>query len=304
MNLYFIISSQDVKLSTQHEAALRAIGNLKVIVHKGKISDIQELVSDEADKVIALDPDVTDWSLDPAELGTIKNLKAICTQSTAFTWLSPEELKKKGIAVYNVPGFSTDSVAEYAIAMAIESARRLPLHLKAGSLVWATQPMLLKGKTLGIVGLGKIGKRIAEIGKGFGMEVVYWSKNSRDDRFTLGSLEEVFSRVDVLIPALKDMKDGQRIITNDLLNRLKETAVVVRIVGGLIDHEHVISRVEAGKLGGYAFEGEDAKDLNTKGNIWGVPAMAWYTKDSLESLLNGWVKNVIEAAKGGEVNRV
>jgi len=299
MNLYLIVSTKDFTLKPDQLKLLNAVGKVKVIVHKGKIADIAELQKDTADKVLGIDPDVVDWDLDVEAFETIKNVKAICTQSTSFGWVKPDELKKKGIAVYNVPGFSTDSVAEYAIALAMEAARRLPLQLKAMAIDWQTKPMLLKGKTLGIIGLGKIGYRIAEIGSGIGMKVVYWSPRSRDTRFTFLDLEQVFEQSDVLIPAFKDSEETKKLITTKLIDTLKSTAIVVGInrIKNLFDEKHIISRVETGKLGGYAFEGDNAKDITSSANVWGVPAMAWYSTDSLENLIDGWVHNIAEAGR-------
>ncbi len=299
MNIYLIISTPELKLTSEQKSLLESVGSVKIISHKGKLSDIQELKQDMSEKVIGLDPDVVEWNVDPSEFDLIQNVKAICTQSTSFGWLNGEALKEKGIAIYNVPGFSTDSVAEYAIALAIESARRLPLHLKNMSLDWNTEPMLLKGKKLGVVGLGAIGKRIAEIGKGIGMEVLYWSQHTRDDRFTFSELQDLFASADLLIPALKDNEQTKTIITHELIDTLKLTAIVIGIGGvkKLFDEKYIISKVEAGKLGGYACEGDNVQEISSQGNVWAVPAIAWYTKDSLESLIEGWVKNIAKAAQ-------
>lgn len=299
MNKYLIVSTSDFKLTKEQESLLNDSGNLKIIVHKGKIGNIQELINDKEDKVIGIDPDVVDWELDIEAFDLIKNVKAVCTQSTSFSWVKPEILKEKGIEVYNVPGFSTDSVAEYAIALAIESARRLPLQLKSMPIDWNTKPMLLMGKTLGIIGLGKIGHRIAEIGKGIGMNVIYWSVNTRDDKFKYMELSEVFKNSDLLIPALKDTEETKDIISHDLIDTLKSDAIVIGIgrIKDLFDEKYIILKVENGSLGGYAFEGENAKEIKSEANVWGVPPIAWYTKDSLENLIDGWVKNVAKAGK-------
>lgn len=298
MNIY-LISKQELTLALEQENLLKSSGNLKIITHAGKLSDIAILKSDLEPKVIGLDPDVVDWNLDASEFDLIRNVKAICTQSTSFAWVHPEILEEKGIKVINVPGFSGDSVAEYAIALGIETARRLPLQLKSMSLDWKTEPMLLKGKKLGVIGLGNIGKRISEIGKGLGMEVIYWSRNTRDERFAYKELEEVFKEGDLLIPALKDTEETKGLITKEIIDSAKSTAIIVGIsrIKSLFDENYVISRVEEGKLGGYGFEGDNAKEIKSSANVWGVPAIAWYTKDSVDNLIEGWVRNIAQAAK-------
>lgn len=299
MNIYLIVSVPDFKLTPTQQKLLDTAGTTKIIYHKGKIGAIDALKNDPADKVLAIDPDVVDWDLDVEAFDAIKNVKAICTQSTSFGWVKPEVLEKKGIKIFNVPGFSTDSVAEYAIGLAIESARRLPLQLKTMSLDWSTKPMLLKGKTLGIIGLGKIGHRIAEIGKGIGMKVIYWSPHTRDEQFSYQELSDVFSHADVLIPALKDTEETKTLITHAHIDTLKPSSIVIGInrIKDLFDEKYVISRVEQGKIAGYAFEGDNVKEITSPANVWGVPPIAWYTKDSLENLIEGWVKNVVVAAR-------
>ena len=298
MNIYLIISTKELEISKEQKKLLESVGNLKVIYHKGKIGDIIELKTDTEEKVIGIDPDVTDWVLDIEAFDDIKNVKAICTQSTSFSWVKPEILKKKGIAVYNVPGFSADSVAEYIIALAIEGARCLPLHLKNMEVDWATRPMLLKNKKIGIIGLGSIGRRVAELGNGIGMNVIYWSPHSRDERFSYMELIDVIKQADILVPVLKDSSETKGIVTNDLIDQMKTNAVIVGICIGkekdLFDEKHVISRVEAGKLGGYAFEGKNVTEIKSTANIWGVPPVAWYTKDSLDNLFDGWIKNIVK----------
>lgn len=299
MNLYLIASATDFSLTDTQRRVLESAGNLKVIIHTGRLSDIGALLEDAEEKVIGIDPDVVGWNLDFEDLGKIKNIKAICTQSTSFGWLQPEELQKMGIRACCVPSYSSDSVAEYVFALALETARRLPLHLKNMSLDWKTRPLQLKGKILGVIGLGSIGTHIAEIGQGFGMEVRYWSRKSRDARFVYCELDELFSHADVLIPSLKDSEETKLLITHERIDALKPTAIVVGIgkVKELFDEPYVISRVEQGLLGGYGFEGDNAKDVHSTANVWGVPPIAWYTTDSLTNLVEGWVHSVIDAAK-------
>jgi lactate dehydrogenase-like 2-hydroxyacid dehydrogenase len=211
--------------------------------------------------------------------------------------------------VVNCAGFSADAVAEYAIAMAMNVARHLPIFIKNGWKVdWrAPKPMLLKGKRLGVVGLGRIGKRIAEIGKGIGMEVVYWSRKSRDSRFKYVSLKKLFNTSDVIIPALVENTETLRLITEDLLKSIKKTAYLVGLnrIKVLWNEEKIIDMVHKGKIAGYAFEGDNAKPLpEYKGNILALPPMVWYTKESLDNLLEMWVNNIISFAKGKPINVV
>lgn len=263
---------------------------------------------DPEEKVIGIDPDVVEWDLDVEAFDNIPNVKAVCTQSTSFDWVKPAELKKKNIVVCNAPYFSTDSVAEYAICLAMESAKRLPMHLKNNLKVdWSVTPMLLKGKTLGVIGLGHIGKRIAEIGAGIGMEVIFWSRKSKDERFIYTELPELFKTSDVVIPALVENEETKKIITKELLDTLKPTAIVVGInrIKKIFDEDYVIKLVEDGKIGGYVYEGDNVKELTAfKGNIWSVPPIAWYSQESIDNLMSIWLETICAAGRNKPINIV
>jgi lactate dehydrogenase-like 2-hydroxyacid dehydrogenase len=308
MIFYLIVSGKNAGLTNEQMKNLQKAGSVVTVSHKGKLADIQKLKEDKEEKILGLDPDSFEWDLDSEALDKIPNVKAIITQSTSFDWVKPKELKKKNIFVCNCPGFSSDSVAEYALCMAIEASRRLAMNIKKGWKVdWNQKPMLLKGKTAGIIGLGRIGTRMAELMDGIGMNVVYWSKKTRDKRFRYVSLNELFQTSDVVMPALIENDKTRKLITKKLIDAMKPTAMIVGInrVKAILDEDYIIKRVTETKLGGYAFEGDSAKELSSyKGNIWALPAMAWYTQDSLKNLLAIWVDNMISIAKGKYQNIV
>lgn len=306
MKFYLIVSGPSVVPSKEELQPLEAIGEVVIIVHKGKISEIQQLKDDPEEKILGIDPDVVDWNLDIEAFKDISNVKYLVTQSTSFGWVKPEELKKKGIVVCNSPKFSTDSVAEYAICLAIEGARRLPMHLKNhDSVDWNTKPFLLKDRVLAVVGLGRIGKRVAELASGIGMKVIYWSRKSRDERFGFVELSELFRQADIICPTLIDNEETKNIISKSLLDSMKKEAVLVGInaAKNAFDENYVIEKVKKGEIGGYSFEGESAKDFKTyEGNIWAVPPIAWFTQESIENLVRIWLETILAAARGKPVN--
>jgi lactate dehydrogenase-like 2-hydroxyacid dehydrogenase len=295
--------------SKEQENLIRKFSDLEIIIHEGKLSELHKLQADRSEKLLGVDPDSFGWDMDSESLKDISNVKAVFTQSTSYDWVKPDVLKKMGVKVVNCAGFSTDAVAEYAIGMAMDAARHIPLIVKNGWKVdWAgPKPMLLKGKTLGVIGLGNIGKRIAEIGKGIGMEVIYWSKKTKDKRFKYVTLKKLFSTSDVIIPALVENPQTEKLLTDDLLKSVKESAYLVGLnrIKKLWNEDKIIAMVQKGKLAGYAFEGDNAKPLpDYEGNILALPPMVWYTKDSLDNLLDVWVNNIVSFAKGKPVNVV
>lgn len=308
MKLYFVASSDEDVPSKKELEKLRGVGELVIIRHKGPLSKLDQLKDDKDEKVLALDPGVFDWNLDAETIKLIPNVKAVCTSSTSFDWIKPKMLKEMGVVGCNVPGFSSDSVAEYALCMAIEVARRASVMAKSNwKYNFDQQPMLLKGKVAGIIGLGRIGKRMAELCQGIGMEVIYWSRKSVDKRFKKVELDTLFKTADLIMPALVENEDTKKIVTNERLDLMKKTAFLVGInrVRAIWDGEYVLEKVKKGEIAGYAFEGEDVKEPSAyEGNVWALPAMAWFTKDALENLMRIWVDNVKAVAEGKPQNVV
>ena len=173
--------------------------------------------------------------------------------------------------------------------------------------VGVTEPFLLRGKTAGVVGLGRVGTRIAEVLKGIGMEVVYWSRSSQDDRFSRLTLPDVFSAADLVIPALAVNEETKQLITHEILDSMKSNAIMVGInrVRELWDEDYVIQKVEAGELVGYSYEGaEDGPVSKHTGNVWVLPHISWMTKDSMENLERIWTENILSVLNGTPQNLV
>ena len=308
MKIILIVPSDDVLPSEEQMTRLRSFAEVETIFHTGKLSELEGLKSDHSEKILGVDPDSFDWELDAASVAHIPNVRAVCTSSTGFDWLNPSELKKHGVLAINAPGFSTDSVAEYAVCMAIEVARKLPLIIKDGwKLGSISEPFLLKGKRAGVVGLGRIGTRMAEILQGIGMDVVYSSRTATDDRFNKVELDELFRTSDVIMPALAVNDVTRALITREHLDMIKPTSVLVGIGGmkKIWDDPYIVEKIGKGELAGYAFEGEGAEPIeHYEGNILPLPAMAWATGDSLRTLMEIWVANLEAVAKGEPRNVV
>ena len=309
MKFYFIVPSEKVLPSKELLKKLGNVGQIKIIKHKGRLRDLTQLKSDPEDKILALDPDSFDWDLDAESVKAFPGVKAIMTSSTSFDWLKPQVLKKAGVTAYNVPGFSLDAVAEYAVTMAIEVSRRLPMVIKNK---WKanfeiSKPVLLKDKIVGIIGLGRIGKRMAEICQGIGMKVIYWSRNSKDNRFKKVKLDELFKTSDIIMPALVENTETKKLITKKLFDSMKKSAVLVGInrVKAIWDENYILEKVKKGEIAGYAMEGDNAKEPSAyEGNVWAVPPIAWYTQESLDNLMKIWVDNMIAFSKGKPQNVV
>ena len=215
-------------------------------------NSLEKIITNE-DTVLAIDPGITDWEVSNDILEKIPNLKGVCLPSTAYEWVDGEYLKKKGVPLINVPKYSTEAVAEHMIMMVLCLAKKLPLIISNG---WELDydkhlGMDLKGKKMGVVGLGTIGTRVAELGQAMGMEVSYYSPNSRDRRFDYMELLDLAKDVDFLCLAMITSDETKNIINSDIIDQMKETACIVDIsIGGVLDLDYAIDAVRNGKLGG------------------------------------------------------
>ena len=229
-------------------------------------------------------------------------LKCIVTQSTSYGWIDTDYAKNHGIAVCNIRNFSTDAVADWAIMMMLNLARKVPLLIKAKfpldfSTDFSTyQGVNLKGKTAGIIGLGNIGRAIAERCHGLGMNVIYWNRSPKDTPWKETALPDLLKTSDVIFPCMADTEQTHQIMTDDLLKSMKPSAIMASIVHKYYNHDLVLDLVRSGALYGYGFEADPSSFDKYEGNVWAGPAYAWCTKGSMEKAMDLFVEAIINAA--------
>ena len=278
-----------------------------VYINKAKpLSELKELLKDEEEKVLAIDPDFWVWNAPNELTKAVKNIKAICLQSTSFSWLDVGVAKKNGVPVVNLRGFPTVAVAEWATMMTLAVARKIPLIAQnAWKMNYDTQRGLeLHGRTAGIVGLGKIGTAIAENMKGLGLDVQYWSKHSSDKRFKKVPLAQLMKTSDVILLTLAKNVETKKLITDSMLKSMKKDAMFISVVHEIYNHDLLLDMAAKNKIYGYAFEEQKGKFLIYKGNVWGGPEMAWYTEESVRKNAEQWTEGILAATKGKFPNKV
>jgi len=178
---------------------------------------------------------------------------------------------RRGIAVLNVPGANTVSAAEHSVALLLALLRRIPwaaVSMREGAWDRKRFPGTeLRGKRLGVVGLGRVGLHVAGIGKAFGMRVMgsdpYLPEEvTRDAGVTLVPLEELLSTADVVTLHLPLTDETRNLIDQGRLAMMKPTAVLVNAArGALLDHDALLAAVEGGKLAGAALDVFDPEPL-------------------------------------------
>ncbi|MDB5260594.1 MAG: Lactate dehydrogenase-like protein dehydrogenase [Candidatus Nomurabacteria bacterium] len=298
MKLIILTPNREGVFTQELEDKLAQAGEVIFKTTVEPISGIRELKTAD-EKILAIDPDFVNWSFSKQDIDSVVNLKAIILQTTSFGWIDTLYAKEKGIPVTNLRGFSTEAVAEFSLMMTLSLARKLPvvMHDNFRQDFIKHQGVELRGKKVGIIGLGSIGKRFAELCVGVGMEVSYWSQNSRDDRFVFLELGDLIKGCDVIFPALADNNSTKKILTNEFLSVMKTSAMFVSISHKLYDHNFVLDRAKKDELYGYAFEEENGNLNNYTGNILALPALAWATDGSMKKNGELWTEAIANASK-------
>ena len=260
--------------------------------------DSAEYLKDDEEKILMADPEWYHWNLRKDHISKIKNLKAICINTTAFDWIDAQYCNNNGIIVTHTPKYSTDSVAEYAIFLMMCLAKKLPIQIKTNYKMEYNHEMLnteIRDKTVGIIGLGTIGTRIAELCSNLGMKVIYWSKNKKENSYQRVEVDEIFKKADYIIPTFATNDETRKLITDERIEMMSGNNLINIIINPVEIYNHNLVLEKAGKNEiGYAFEIYDDKTLNDfKGNVMATAPYSFYTKESIDRLVELWCNNTI-----------
>jgi D-3-phosphoglycerate dehydrogenase / 2-oxoglutarate reductase len=169
----------------------------------------------------------------------------------AASYMNVEELAAHGIRVHTIKGYGDTAVAEHAIALMLACCRdvvRMDREIRSGA--WVTREgMQLAGKTLGVIGLGGIGREVARIGRGLGMQVMVWNRTARPGE-TLAGLDELLERSDVISLHLV-LNDGSRgFLGPAQMARMKPGVVLINTArAALVDETALIEALRSGRIG-------------------------------------------------------
>ena len=175
-----------------------------------------------------------------------KNLKLVCVTATGINNLDTDYLKERGIEWRNVAGYSTDSVAQHTFALLFYLYEHLPYYDEyVSSEAYMGDKLFthfekhfheLANKRWGIIGLGAIGKKVAELAKTFGCEVVYYSTSGKNhtDSYREVSLEELLETSDIISIHAPLNKDTKGLIDKEAFSKMKQSSVLINVGRGPI----------------------------------------------------------------------
>lgn len=244
------------------------------------------------------------------------NLKVVSTYSVGYDHIDVPEATKRGIYVCYTPGVLSDCVAEVTWALILSAYKRISEAERiVRSRKWVKgiykEPLGrdLKGKTLGIIGLGRIGRRVAEIGRCFGMHIIYYDivKPADADKldFEYYDIETLLKNSDVVSVHVPLLKETFHLIDESKLKLMKKDAIIVNTSrGAVIDEKALIKALKDGWIMGAGldvFETEplplDSELLNME-NVVLSPHRGSASIETRTAMLNLAINNLISVLKG------
>ena len=257
-------------------------------------------------------------------IGQLPQLKYIGVLATGYNVVDIKAAHERGITVTNVPAYSTESVAQMVFAHLLTVTNRTEHYaIENRNSRWSSNPdfcywdfphMELAGKTFGIVGLGNIGLRVAQIARAFGMKVKALTSKAAETLpvgIEKASLEELLSAADVVSLHCPLTDNTHHLINADTLRLMKPTAILINTGRGpLIDDQAVADALAEGRLAAFCADvltEEPPKADNpllSQPNAFTTPHIAWASKearirliqvatDNVRSFLNGKSQNVV-----------
>lgn len=262
--------------------------------------------------------------IDAETLNQLPRLKYIGVLATGYNVVDIDAAREHGVCVTNIPAYSTDSVAQMVFAHILNITNRVAHYAEANRkgrwssnadfCYWDTPLTELSGKTIGIVGLGHIGKKVAHIARDFGMDVfAYTSKHSASlpDGIQKTTLEGLLGISDVLTLHCPLNEQTREMINAGTIKRMKRGAILINTGRGpLVNEADVAAALKSGQLGGYGADvmcqEPPAADNPLLGapNAFITPHIAWATHEARVRLMQIAVDNLKAYSDGASINVV
>ena len=270
-------------------------------------------------RICNADAIILGWRLPVDVMKSAKNLKLIVfTGIGVSNFVDLDAAKQQGIIVCNTPGYADKTVAEHTVALMLSSARnisKLDMTMRQGKWSQGTSGFNLEGKTLGIVGLGGIGGRVAVLANAFGMKVISWTRRpsrERSEKYGVEfcDLSELFSSSDIVSLHLALNEMTVCLIGNDLLSRMKDGALLVNTARAeLVDERALKAELENNRIKGAfdVFHREPLRKSDTLRkyqNVIMTPHTGYNTPEANYSICELATKAVVSYFRGKPMNVV
>ncbi len=311
-----IVALDALQLNDLDWSALEALGD--VTRYDGTAPDQVPARAGDADVLL-----VNKVKLPESVLSQLPKLKYVGVLATGYDNVDTAAAARRNIAVTNVPGYSSDSVAQLTFALLLELCHHAGEHSRRvlEEKAWSRQPYYcfwdfplseLAGSTMGVVGLGRIGVRVAEIARAFGMNVIAYTRTPKEIAgVKCVDFDTLLAESDVISLNCPLTEQTRGLINADALARMKKTAYLINTSrGGVIVEDDLRRALDGGVIAGAAVDvlsseppAEDNPLLHAK-NIIVTPHIAWATTEARTRLLSIVTDNLSAYLRGEKLNRV
>ena len=259
-----------------------------------------------------------------AILDACPGVKLICCLATGYNVVDIAAAKERGIPVCNVPAYSTQAVAQFTFALLLELCHRVGHHNQLvyqgawcecpNFCFWDTPQIELAGKTMGIIGFGRIGQAVGKIARAMGMRVLAYSRSRRPVGEAIGTyvdLNTLLSQSDVISLHCPLFPETTKLINKDTLAQMKDGAILLNTSrGAVIDEAALAEALRSGKLRGAAVDVVSAEPMHrnnpllTAPNCIITPHMAWSPIETRQRILDITMESIRRYLNGTPINVV
>lgn len=261
--------------------------------------------------------------IDADILDACPSVKLICCLSTGYNVVDIQAARARNIPVCNVPAYSTAAVSQFTFALLLELCHRIGHHDKTvhdgkwaacpDFCYWDTPQMELAGKTMGIIGFGRIGQAVGRIANAMGMKVLAYSRTRRDGKeiATYVDLDTLLAHSDIVSLHCPLFPETQNLINSDTIAKMKDGAILLNTSRGqVIDETAVANALISGKLRGAAMDVVSEEPISPTNPLLSAPNciitphMAWAPMETRQRILDVTVENISGFLSGNPINMV
>jgi D-3-phosphoglycerate dehydrogenase len=253
-----------------------------------------------------------------ALLEACPDLKMIAVLGIGTDNIDLPAASRLGIKVTNTPGYSAVAVAEHALALMLAAARKIPQHqqeLRSGR--WTRIPMTqLHGKCLGLIGFGSIGRQMASLARGIGMEVLAWTLHPDAERAAQAGIafvpwEQLLSRSDVISIHIRASEKTRHLLNRQAFAKMKPSCILVNTArASIVDSEAMMGALKTGLLAGVGLDVYDQEPLPPNDPLLSLPNVvlsphnSGMTPEAIQRGNEMVVENVVAFLEGRLLNEV
>ena len=292
---------------------IEPLGDLRIF-DRTAVSEIEERCTD-ADIILT-----NKVPFNRETIEKLPRLKCICVLATGFDIIDIKAAAEKGIVVCNVPDYSSSSVAQHTFAFILELCTQVGLHStsvhkgdwsKCPDFSYSLSPLTeLEGKTLGLVGFGNIGRKVAGIARAFGMRVLYHTPSQKDTELAeYADLQSLFANSDIVSLHVPLRPETKHFVNSTLLSTMKPGAFLINTARGLlINEQDLADALNKGVIAGagidvLSVEPPDPNNpLLTAKNCFITPHNAWMSKEARLRIMETTFRNITGFIAGSPVN--